>query len=303
MPLYGISKDGGCRGRGIEEDKERKGIMSRVFLPRSLSSLWKVLEEEPGAIVYAGGTDLLVRIRQGVCPPCLLCLERIDELKEVRDLGNEVMIGACCSHSGLLENLTLRKNFPVLINALKVLGSPPVRNVGTIGGNICTASPAADTLPPLYVLGADLELRSKYGSRRVSLMDFILGPGKTALKSGEIVYGVWVKKAPEYNFHHFEKVGQRKALAIAIVSLAVVLRVSDSGVVQRARLAWGSVGPTTVTSAQVEEVLIGQPLSSEVLKKAVSLARKAVNPIDDVRASASYRRTVAGNLLWRLLGE
>ena len=173
--------------------------------------------------------------------------------------------------------------------------------MGTIGGNICTASPAADTLPPLYVMAAELEIRSKEDSRRVSPIDFISGPGKTSLKRGEIVYAVRVKKAPEYNFHRFEKVGQRKALAIAVVSLAATLRVSDSGKVEKARLAWGSVGPTVVTSPEVEEALIGQPLSLAGLQKAVSLAREAVCPIDDVRASASYRRSVAGNLLWRFL--
>jgi CO/xanthine dehydrogenase FAD-binding subunit len=276
--------------------------MSQVLLSRSLDDLWKVLEEEPEAIVYAGGTDLLVRISQDPSyARQLVCLERIDELREVRDRGDEVMIGACSRHTSLLENPIIRVNFPILIKALSSLGSPSIRNMGTIGGNICTASPAADTLPPLYVMAAELEIRSRDGSRRVSLIDFILGPGKTSLKRGEIVYAVRIKKAPEYNFHHFEKVGQRKALAIAVVSLAAALRVSDSGKVEKARLAWGSVGPTVVTSSEVEEALVGQPLSLSGLQKAVSLAREAVCPIDDVRASASYRRSVAGNLLRRLL--
>jgi CO/xanthine dehydrogenase FAD-binding subunit len=300
MPLHRISEDRRRRGRGFEQDE--KEIMTHVFLPHALDSLWKVLEEEPGAVVYAGGTDLLARFDQKPAHQTpFVCLERIDELKGVEDRGEEVLIGACSTHTSLLANRIILENFPVLIEALKVLGSPSIRNMGTIGGNICTASPAADTLPPLYVLAAEVEIRSKGGSRRISVREFISGPGKISLKNDEVISGVWVKKAPEYNIHHFEKVGQRKALAIAVVSLAAILRVSDSGRIEKARLAWGSVGPTTVTSAEVEEALTGQPLSSETLRKAVPLARKAVNPIDDVRASASYRRTVAGNLLWRLI--
>jgi len=275
--------------------------MSRVFLPRNLNSLWEIIEEEPGALVYAGGTDLLVKLRQSMSrPPSLVCLERIEELKGVREGKEDLFIGACTTHTLLMADPLIRNYCPVLARALKVLGSPPVRNMGTIGGNICTASPAGDTLPPLYVLDAEIEIRSKSASRRMLLREFILGPGKTRLWAGEIVFGIWLRKASEYNLHHFEKVGQRNALAIAVVSLAAMLRVSNSGMIEKARLAWGSAGPTVVTSTMVEEALTGRPLSPETLRKAGQLAHNAVSPIDDVRAGASYRRAVAGNLLRRL---
>lgn len=278
--------------------------MRKVLLPHTLEELWEVLRTEPQAAVYAGGTDLLVKLRQGLADSsCLVCLERIEELKGVQERGDEVFIGASSTHTYLLANPVIQNDFPVLKKALQVLGSPAIRNMGTIGGNICTASPAADSLPPLYVLDAEVEIRSKNASRRMALKEFILGPGRISLQPGEIVSGVWVKKAQGYNLHHFEKVGQRKALAIAVVSLAAILRVSNSGIIEKARLAWGSVAPTIVTSTQVEEALTGRPLSRETLQKASLLAYGAVNPIDDVRASASYRRTVAANLLWRLVGE
>jgi CO/xanthine dehydrogenase FAD-binding subunit len=278
--------------------------MSGVFLPRSMDSLWEFLEEKPGVRVYAGGTDLLVKLRHSMSrPPCLVCLERIEELKRVEEIEGDLFIGACATHTLLMSNPLIRTWCPVLCKALKVLGSPPVRNMGTIGGNICTASPAADTLPPLYALDAEVEIRSKHASRRMALKEFILGPGKTRLRAGEIVFGIWLRKTPDYTIHHFEKVGQRNALAIAIVSLAAVLKVSGSGTIEKARLAWGSVGPTVVTSSQVEEALTGQHLSMETLRKASQLSRDAVSPIDDVRAGASYRRLVAGNLILRLLDE
>jgi len=276
--------------------------MRPVFLPRTLDELWEIVSRNPEADLYAGGTDLLVRIRKGLASPAsLICMERIRDLQGVRDDGDRVFIGACSTHASLLADPLLSAHFPVLTKALGVLGSPLIRNMGTFGGNIVTASPAGDTLPPLYVLGAHLEIMRWDSSRQISVEDFIHGPGSTVLSEGEILAGVWLRKEPLYNVNHFEKVGQRRALAIAVVSLAARFHVSENGLVQRARLAWGSVGPTVVTSEAVESSLVGKPLNVGTLKEAALLAREAVSPIDDVRATASYRRLVAGNLLFRLL--
>jgi xanthine dehydrogenase FAD-binding subunit len=173
--------------------------------------------------------------------------------------------------------------------------------MGTIGGNICTASPAGDTLPPLYILQAEVELCSRDDVRILPIREFITGPGETQLRKGEILKGVVVKKPVGYNVHHFEKVGQRKSMACAIASMASLLQVSPSGVIEAARLAWGSVGPTVVTAAAVEDALIGEKLSKEMLANVALRIRQIVEPINDVRASADYRRIVSGNLLLRLL--
>ena len=172
--------------------------------------------------------------------------------------------------------------------------------MGTIGGNIVTASPAGDTLPPLDILGADVELRTRDESRRLSMRSFVKGPGVTDMRPGEVLTGVWLPKDPGLNLHHFEKVGQRKALAIAVVSLAVVGEIAGEGLVKRFRCAWGSVGPTVVTSPEAEAPLIGHPLSHRRLEESAAYASRAVSPIDDLRASARYRRQVSGNLLLRL---
>jgi len=259
------------------------------------------MEAEPRGALYAGGTDLLVRMRNGlVHSNQMICLERIEELAGVEDRGEEIFIGPCTTFTRLLESPLIMNHFLILINALKVVGSPPIRNMGTIGGNIVTASPAGDTLPPLYVLRAELELRTKDSSRRIPVKDFIKGPGETVLAPGEVLTAIFVRKEPDLNFHHYEKVGQRKALAIAVVSLAALLKTSEEGMVEEARLAWGSVAPTVVTSTEIEAMLIGHRLSCEVLEKAGQLARAMVKPIDDIRASGDYRRQVAGNLLLRL---
>ena len=276
--------------------------MRNVLLPHTLKELWNILAEEPDALVYAGGTDLLVKVRQRlVNPPCLVCLESLEELKGVREHGDEVFIGACSTLADLLSDSTIRRNFPLLTKGLRVLGSPPIRNMGTIGGNICTASPAGDTLPPLYAMDADLEIESGDSRQRIPLKGFILGPGQTRLKKGEMLAGLWLKKDSDFNLYHFEKVGQRNSLAISIASLAALLKVSKEGIIERARLAWGSVAPTIVTSTELEVRLRGKPLSRETLEGAVPLVRELISPIDDIRATAPYRKAVAGNLLLRLL--
>ncbi len=275
--------------------------MRNVHLPETIDELWNIWEHDPEAVVYAGGTDLLVMLRKGmVNPSSLICLERIGELKGIRAEGEEIVIGACTTHTTILMNSLIRKHVPVLAEAVKVLGSPPIRHMGTIGGNIVNASPAGDTLPPLYVLDARVEILSREQSRLVPIKEFILGPGQVDMRRHEIVGGVRLPASPQYAIHHFEKVGRRKALACSVAGMAAVLNISDAGIVERARIAWGSVGPTVVTSPAVDAALEGRPLSEATLKTAIPLVENAVSPISDIRASAQYRKTVSGNLLRRL---
>ena len=277
--------------------------MNQVLLPGSLAELWHTLRSHPEASVYAGGTDLLVQVRSGLRnPESLICLDRLDELKGIsRHENGAIRIGSCTTHTRILADPMVRKDLPVLARAVIGLGSPPIRNMGTIGGNICTASPAGDTLPPLYVLEAEVELRSELGRRRMPVRGFILGPGITLLQKGEILSAVWIKQPEEYQVHHFEKVGLRNALACSVASLAALLRVSADGVIEKATLAWGSVAPTVFTCPDAEKVLTGERLCLKKLQEAAAMVRTGVCPITDVRADAAYRRVVAGNLLLRLL--
>ncbi len=278
--------------------------MSRVHLPRSLNDLWSLMRAFPDAAVYAGGTDLLVKMRSdSIQPKDLICLERISSLKGVADHGDRMIISACTTFSRLLDETAIAEHLPALSMAVSSLGSPLIRNMGTIGGNICTASPAGDTLAPLYALNARVELMSESGVRRLPVSRFILGPGRTLLESGEILAAVHVEKPHPDAIQHFEKVGRRNALACALASLAAVLRLSAEGVVMTASLAWGSVGPTVVTCPEAADMLVGNPLSLEQLTEAARIVQESVRPITDIRATADYRRAVAGNLLLRLPGR
>ena len=315
--LLTLSRGGGGErheGRvaeGMEEDSADAPVgatfrtvgarATQVFLPGHLDALWSCMAEHPEARVFAGGTDLLVQMRaRREEVPVLICLERIVELQGVRETPSGHWIGAGNTHRRLLDDPRICKDFHILAQALRTLGSPPIRNMGTIGGNLCTASPAGDALPPLYVLDAELELSTRSHRRTVPIDAFITGPGKTLLRPGEILTGIRLNRPDGYEIHHYEKVGQRKALACAIAGMAALLKISPAGVIEAARFAWGSVGPTVVTSAEVEAALIGEQVSPAVLETAARLAREAVSPIDDLRASANYRRRVSGNLLLRL---
>jgi xanthine dehydrogenase small subunit len=274
-----------------------------VYSPRTLDELWTVLVDEPEAVLVAGGTDVLPKARRenGGAGP-LVFVGGVRELTEVRIEDEMLFIGAAAGLRRIAEHPLIRADFPVLAEAIGWIGAPAIRTMGTLGGNICTASPAGDTLPPLYVLSAFVETRSANGFRVVPIERFILGPGRTALDKGEILYGVWVRKERAPSIHHFEKVGQRRAQAISVASMAALVGLSGNGTIQAIRLAWGSVAPTVIRIPEVEAFLTGKPLLPEVLKAALPIVRSRVSPIDDVRASASYRRTVAANLLMRLAG-
>ena len=273
-----------------------------VFLPPNLPELWGLLHRHPEAMTYGGGTDLLIKVREGMLKPkTLICLERIQELKVVEEREGRIFIGGGASISILLSEPLIKNELPVLAAALSQLGSPPIRRMATLAGNIVTASPAGDSLPALYCLEADIVAISPRGARTIKIQDFIKGPGRTVLEKNELVSGVLVDRPNEFDIQHFEKLGQRNALAISVVSLASMIRRSGSGRIKEARLAWGSVGPTVIRSRRVEELLIGRRLNRETLLEAAALAREEVKPIEDPRASAWYRKEVSGNLVLRLL--
>ncbi len=276
--------------------------MSLIFFPTTSDELFRLQQQHPDAHLMAGGTDLLVALRHaGQATRPIICLERLAGLAEIAELPDgSVSIGATATFSTIVRNTLLQERYPLLTQAAATVGGPAIRNMASIGGNIVTASPAADSLPALYLLDARLELRSATGCRNVAISDFISGPRQTCLQPGEIISRIILPPATGWTIQRFEKVGRRKSLAIAVASLASLVQVAGDGTVVEARFAWGSVGPTVMRCRQAEEVLIGQPLSEESLKTAVLLAQQAVRPIDDIRATADYRRSVAGNLLLRL---
>lgn len=269
-----------------------------VYLPGTLNELWNLLDE-PDTAVMAGGTDYLVRRRAGKSGARICCLERIPALRGLDAQGGVLEIGAATTLTDLLESRTVAARLPMLHQAVRQLGSPLVRNQATLGGNLCTASPAGDTLPALYALGAQVALLSRDAERVLDVAEFITGPGRTVLESGEILARVIIPLPDPDSVQHFEKVGRRQALAISVTSLAALLRL-DGDIIRDVRLAFGSVAPTVLRCPEAESWLTGRALSPGNLSHTADLVRAALSPFDDVRATANYRRQVAGNLILRL---
>lgn len=282
--------------------------MSVFHSPSSLDEALHFLKAEPQARCLAGGSDLLVRLRH-VAPaawPALIDLQHLGELQGIHAEGESLIIGASTSFAQIAASPLLAVQAPVLQAAALTIGAPALRHMATLGGNLCTASPAGDSLPPLHVLDAEVELLSHAGCRRLPVAQFIRGPGKTALEPGEILGRVRLPR-PSASFslvQRFEKTGRRQSLAIAVASFAGLLRLDLDGRIEAARFAWGSVGPTVQAVPEAELLLRGQPAGSippALLQQAVDAVRSSVRPIDDLRASARYRRALAGNLLRRFL--
>jgi CO/xanthine dehydrogenase FAD-binding subunit len=282
--------------------------MTRICAARSLAEAIALIESEPSGRLMAGGTDLLVKLR-GAPPdesPMLICLDGVPELKGVSEEDGWLAIGAATSFAVIAASPLVAARAPLLQAAAREVGAPAIRNMATLGGNLCTASPAGDSLPPLYALNARVELASNAGCRRMPLSDFITGPGKTRLARGEILRRVLLPLSQRADFCEFQKVGRRRSLAIAVVSFAGLLRLDEGRRIAEARFAFGSVGPTVVTVPEAEAMLRGQAaarLDSAVVDRAVSCVCDFVRPIDDLRASADYRRALAGNLLRRFLAS
>ena len=259
--------------------------------------------DQPGAMILCGGTDLLVKMRGGlVSPTLLLDISELDSLRETRKTDGRIEIGAAVTESELLASDTIREHLPLLSIVLGKLGAVQIRNRGTLGGNVVNASPAADSAIPLLLYEAEVILEGSQGERQLPLETFFLGPGKTALAKGEFLRALSIP-IPNVQFTpFFHKVGRRKALTIAIASLGALLRVQDK-VIEEIRLAAGSVAPTPLRLRHVETCLNGERLTESLIAEARDLAAQSISPIDDIRASAAYRRTVVADLLERLLEE
>ncbi len=282
-------------------------VIKKLITPQTLPELIAALSETDGTIL-AGGTDLQPRWLKGVVdkPEILLDAKKIDELHGIDRVGDEIAIGACALMSELETDPVIRAAAQFLAEAAARVACGQIRNRATIGGNLCNASPAADTAVPLILLDARLDLASLNGTdvalRTVAITDFFKGPGVTSLAPGEVLTRVRFAPVPEDCYSGWEKFGTRPAMEIAVAAVGVLLSF-DGNTVQRARVAYGSVAPIPLRGHGVEAALVGRSLSDDVIAEAASAARKEIAPITDVRSSEDYRREIVGVLLRRMLED
>lgn len=253
------------------------------------------------ASILCGGTDLLVKMRSGLAAPKrLLDISDLTSLRGIRAENGTLVLGAATPETEILGHPRIQADLPLLATVLSTLGSLQIRNRASIGGNLVNASPAADSAIALLLYDAQLELVGPDASRLVSVADFFLGPGQTALKSAEYVRALRIPVPEHPMAPFFHKVGKRRALTISIASVGALLRANDGRILD-ARFAAGSVAPTPRRLTDLEALVQGQPLTGELIEQARSLASQSVSPIDDVRATAAYRRTVVADLVARAL--
>lgn len=267
--------------------------------PRTIANALDLANEFPDARFIAGGTDMMVKINTGALrPPALISLRAIPELCGI-DFGSETAIGALTTIADLLRDEELGRRYPLLIEAARSLGGPQIRNVATIGGNLCNCSPCADTAPALLAYEARVRLVGPAGERVMALEDFMTGPGQTCSAPEEILTQVLLPSAPKGAVGTYLKKGRVK-MDLAIVSLAALV-VAEHDVLSRVWLAAGSVAPVCLRLRAAEDLLAGQRPSTDLVEQAAGLAMDAVAPIDDQRASADYRRRLVGVYLRRAI--
>lgn len=276
-------------------------------VPSSIAEAAQLLHQGEATIV-AGGTDLTPQTEAGVrqFAATLINIQRIKEMRGISQANGRYRIGGLTTVTEILESEALAADVPVLVEAADHFASPQIRNASTLAGNLCNASPAGDMCIPLLLLDAELELVSwandSVSIRTVALSDFFTGPGKTVLQAGELLTAIEFNKPCAGFTATFQKSGPRPALEISIVSMGVAGVLKD-GVLTGARVAIGAVAPIPLRARATEAVLEDQTLGEDSIEKAVEAVQQEVTPIDDVRASAWYRKHLTGVYIRRALSH
>lgn len=274
-----------------------------MVVPRTLDDALALLRAEPGVWrPFAGGTDLMVLLEAGRLEQRkFFSIARLKELRGVEESGEFVQIGALTTYTDVRRSEVLAREFPMLLDAARETGGLAIQNRGTIGGNIANASPAADTPPALLVYGAEVELVSASGARRVDYAEFHTGYRQTLMRADEIIARVRLRRPAVGARHFYRKIGTRRAQAISKICFAALAETGEGGAIDDVRIALGSVAPTVVRCRETEAILRGRVPDGELMKEALAGLARDVAPIDDIRSTARYRLRVAQNLLAEFL--
>lgn len=269
--------------------------------PDTLDEALSVLAKKPEARILAGGTDLIVQIKDGRRQPeALLSLKRLSGLKSLH-INGSLRIGAATKAGVVASHPIIKDRYSALAAGASLIGSPQIRNMATVGGNICNASPSADTAPPLLVLDAQVMLISAEGERLLPLDHFFQKPGQTTIRPGEILGEIIVPAPPPATGSFYLRHTPRAWMDIAFVGVAALLTLDKNGLIEAARIALGAVAPTPVRAVNAERSLLGEKPGDSVFEEAGRLASHEASPIDDLRASADYRRHLIQVLTRRAL--
>jgi len=251
------------------------------------------------AFVLGGGTDVLVKMRTGLIEPDLLVdIKAIPAMKEIKVSDKGFVIGAAVSGAELGEHKLLRKHLPGLVEAANLIGSDQIQGRCTLAGNLCNASPAADSVPAMIAVGAKVNIVGVNGRRKLPVEKVVLGPGKTVLKKGEIIESIAVPRPGPRSGDAYLRFIPRTEMDIAVVGVGISLTL-EKGLIKKARVALGAVAPTTLLVGGASRAIIGTKLDDVALEKLAKSCSEACNPIDDKRGTIEYRTRIAGVLARR----
>lgn len=257
-------------------------------------------KEKGAAYVLAGGTDLLVRMKGGFIEPDLVVdIKRIKAMKDIKKLATGFQIGAAVSGAELGENAAVRKAWPGVVEATNLIGSKQVQGRCTMVGNLCNASPAADSVPAMIAAAAKAVIVGPKGKRTVPVEQIPVSPGKTSLKKGEIIESIILPKRPPKSGDAYLRFIPRTEMDIAVVSAGVSLTLDSKGAVKDARVALGAIAPTVVLVPAAAKAIIGSKLDDSAMEKLAAACSAACRPIDDKRGTIEFRTKVAGVLARR----
>lgn len=265
----------------------------------------ELLKEHPDARVISGGSDVLIKIREGkMAGTSLVCIRNIKELQGVKKLDSgDIFIGAGTTFSHITNHPVIQECIPVLGEAVDQVGGPQVRNIGTIGGNICNGAVSADSAPTVFSLNALLHIADGKGGRTVPVRDFYLGPGRVDLRQGDVLTHVIIP-AKEYQGYrgHYIKYSMRNAMDIATLSCSVVSKVNaEKNILEDIRITFGVAAPVPYRCVHTEEKLRGMPVDETLYTKIEELVREEINPRDSWRASKAFRLQIGGEIARRAL--
>jgi aerobic carbon-monoxide dehydrogenase medium subunit len=272
----------------------------RYEAPRSVADAVQLMLADPNARVLAGGTDLLIQFRAGVRQPsAFVDVKYIPELVTIAERADSIRIGASVAAAAISEHAALSQLWPGLVEAAHLIGSTQIQGRASLGGNLCNASPAADSTCALIVNRAQCVIAGPSGERRVPVEEFCTAPGRTVLQPGEILVSLELPRPSARTSDAYLRLIPRSEMDIAIAGAGVSITVDASGVCTAARVAVGAVAPTAVLVPGSAAALVGSRLDDDALGRAADAARAVARPIDDKRGTVAYRRKVVGVLVKR----
>lgn len=279
--------------------------IEKIYKATSIEDAIDYLVANPDSLIIAGGSDMLIKIREGKLAGCsLVSIYGLNELRGV-SISNDgtIKIGSLTSFSQIVNNEIIQKYIPILGEAVDQVGGPQIRNIGTIGGNIANGVTSADSAPTLFALNARLEIKGSNGIREASISDFYLGPGKVDLKSDEVLTAIYITEDNYKSFSgHYIKYAMRNAMDIATLSCSVTCKLNENkDTIEEARLAFGVAGPVPMRCPKAEKAVLGMSINDELFKVFSSEALTEVKPRTSWRASKELRLQLVSELSKRAL--